>query len=82
MRRGQFRALDPRTAALAIIGMCLWTAWWVPSGALTAALVDQVADQAVASVAAVDGNRELDAPAELLRAARANLDRLQAAFDL
>lgn len=81
MRRGQFRALDPRTAALAIIGMCLWTAWWVPSGAPTAALVDQLADQAVASVIAVDGNRELDAPAELLRAARANLDRLQAALD-
>jgi AcrR family transcriptional regulator len=78
MRRGQFRALDPRTAALAIIGMCLWTAWWVvsPSQSLT----DQVADQAVASVAATDGN-QLDEPAELLRAARANLDRLQSTLD-
>jgi AcrR family transcriptional regulator len=81
MRRGQFRSLDPRTAALAIIGMCLWTAWWVQSGAPVEALVEQVADQAVASVIAIDGDRELDAPAELLRAARANLDRLQATLD-
>jgi AcrR family transcriptional regulator len=80
MRRGQFRALDPHTAALAIIGMCLWTAWWV-QGSPSPALTDQVADQAVASVAATDGNRELDEPAELLRAARANLDRLQSTLD-
>jgi AcrR family transcriptional regulator len=80
MRRGQFRALDPRTAALAIIGMCLWTAWWVqdaPPEGLTA----QVADQAVASVAATVGDHDLADPAELLRAARANLDRLQATLD-
>jgi AcrR family transcriptional regulator len=80
MRRGQFRALDPRTAALAIVGMCLWTAWWVQDS-VSEALTAQVADQAVASVVAVDGNRELDAPADLLRAARANLDRLQATLD-
>jgi AcrR family transcriptional regulator len=80
MRRGQFRALDPRTAALAIVGMCLWTAWWV-QGSPSQSLTDQVADQAVASVAATDGNRELDEPAELLRAARANLDRLQSTLD-
>jgi AcrR family transcriptional regulator len=80
MRRGQFRSLDPRTAALAIVGMCLWTAWWVQDSA-SEALTAQVADQAVASVIAVDGNRELDAPADLLRAARANLDRLQATLD-
>ncbi|HWF53940.1 MAG TPA: TetR/AcrR family transcriptional regulator [Solirubrobacteraceae bacterium] len=80
MRRGQFRSLDPRTAALAIVGMCLWTAWWVqdtPPQGLTA----QVADQAVASVIAVDGSLQADSPADLLRAARAGLDRLQAALD-
>lgn len=80
MRRGQFRSLEPRTAALAIVGMCLWTAWWVqdsPPDGLTA----QVADQAVASVVALDGSLEADSPAELLRAARAGLDRLQATLD-
>jgi AcrR family transcriptional regulator len=80
MRRGQFRALDPHTAALAIIGMCLWTAWWVQSSP-PETLTAQVADQAVASVLAFEGDRELAEPADLLRAARANLDRLQSALD-
>jgi AcrR family transcriptional regulator len=80
MRRGQFRSVDPRTAALAIIGMCLWTAWWVqdspPEG-----LAAGIADQAVASMITTVGDHELDDPADLLRAARANLDRLQATLD-
>jgi AcrR family transcriptional regulator len=80
MRRGQFRQLDPRTAAFAIVGMCLWTAWWVEDSALEQ-LTAQVADQAVYSVLAIDGDRALEEPAELLRAARANLDRLQATLD-
>jgi AcrR family transcriptional regulator len=80
MRRGQFRQLDPRTAALTIVGMCLWTAWWVDDAPLEQ-LTAQIADQAVNSVLVVDGDRELDEPAALLRAARANLDRLQAAID-
>jgi AcrR family transcriptional regulator len=80
MRRGQFRALEPRTAALTIVGMCLWTAWWVEQSPLEQ-LTAQVADQAVASVLAPDGDRELDEPAALLRAARANLERLQATLD-
>jgi AcrR family transcriptional regulator len=80
MRRGQFRALEPRTAALAIVGMCLWTAWWVEQSPLEQ-LTAQVADQAVASVLAADGGGEVDDPADMLRAARANLDRLQATLD-
>jgi AcrR family transcriptional regulator len=80
MRRGQFRQLDPRTAALAIVGMCLWTAWWVEDAPLPQ-LTAQIADQAVNSVLAKDGNPELEEPAELLRAARANLERLQASLD-
>jgi AcrR family transcriptional regulator len=80
VRRGQFRALEPRTAALAIVGMCLWTAWWVedsPPEQLTA----QIADQAVSSVLAAGGDQEAGEPAALLRTARANLDRLQATLD-
>jgi len=80
MRRGHFRALEPRTAALAIVGMCLWTAWWVEDSPLEQ-LIAQVADQAVNSVLAAAGDSELDEPAALLRAARANLDRLQATLD-
>jgi AcrR family transcriptional regulator len=76
IRKGQFREVDPRTAALSIIGMCLWTAWWVedtPLGQVT----EQIADQAVSSVLVAEGDTDLDDPAALLRAARANLDRLQ-----
>jgi AcrR family transcriptional regulator len=80
MRRGHFRQIEPRTAALAIVGMCLWTAWWVEDSAVEQ-LTAQVADQAVNGVLALDGDRELDEPAALLRAARANLDRLQATLD-
>jgi AcrR family transcriptional regulator len=81
MKRGQVRALESRTAALAIVGMCLWTAWWVEQSPLEQ-LTAQIADQAVFSVLAVDGDVELDEPAALLRAARANLERLQAALDV
>jgi AcrR family transcriptional regulator len=79
-KRGQVRALNTHTAALAIVGMCLWTAWWIGDGAVNA-VADQVADQAVASVLATGGNSETTEPGDLLRAARADLERLQAALD-
>jgi AcrR family transcriptional regulator len=81
MRRGQMRQLEPRTAALGVIGMCLWIAWWIDDGAPVERLAEQIAEQAVSSVLAHGGDRGLDNPAELLRAARSNLDRLQAALD-
>src|SRR5262245_19629078 len=80
IKKGQFRDVDPRTAALAIIGMCLWTAWWVEDTPLEQ-VTEQVADQAVSSVLAPDGDTDLEEPAALLRAARANLDRLQRSLD-
>ena len=61
IRKGQFREVDPRTAALSIIGMCLWTAWWVedtPLGQVT----EQIADQAVSSVLVAEGDTDLDDP--------------------
>ena len=80
VRKGQFRDVDPRTAALAIIGMCLWTAWWVEETPLEQ-VTEQVAEQAVSSVMAPDGDSDAEEPAALLRAARANLDRLQRSLD-
>jgi AcrR family transcriptional regulator len=78
--KGQFRDVDPHTAALAIIGMCLWTAWWVEDTPLEQ-VTEQVAEQAVSSVLAPDGDSDAEEPAALLRAARANLDRLQRTLD-
>jgi AcrR family transcriptional regulator len=80
VEKGQFRDVDPHTAALAIIGMCLWTAWWVEDTPLEQ-VTEQVAEQAVSSVLAPDGDSDVDEPAALLRAARANLDRLQRTLD-
>jgi AcrR family transcriptional regulator len=79
-RRGQVRTLDAHTAALGIVGMCLWTAWWIGDGAVDP-VADQVADQAVASVLATGGNSDVSEPGDLLRAARADLERLQATLD-
>jgi AcrR family transcriptional regulator len=79
-RKGQFREVDPRTAALAIIGMCLWTAWWVEDTPVEQ-VTEQVADQAVSSVLAADGDTDVDDAAALPKAARANLDRLQRSLD-
>lgn len=80
IRKGQFREVDPRTAALGIIGMCLWTAWWVEDTPLDQ-VTEQISDQAVRSVLVSDGDTDLEEPAALLRAARANLDRLQRSID-
>lgn len=39
---GHFKVADPRVAALSIIGMCNWSAWWFqPSGTLTPAQVTE-----------------------------------------
>jgi AcrR family transcriptional regulator len=57
VRSGEFRAVDPRTAALGIIGLCNWVAWWHKPGndADDQKIVTELADMAVASVVATDG---------------------------
>jgi len=49
---GDFRVVDPKVAAFAIIGMCNWTAWWYdPSGARSQdEIIAMLADLAVSSV--------------------------------
>jgi AcrR family transcriptional regulator len=56
VRSGEFRAVDPRTAALGIIGLCNWVAWWHKPGseAEDQSIVAELADMAVASVVASD----------------------------
>ena len=50
--KGQFRPVDPRVAALAVIGMCNWVAWWYHPGAgrNEADTAEQLADLAVAMI--------------------------------
>ena len=51
-RAGEFKAVNPRLAAFALLGMCNWTAWWFsPEGNLDRKeIAEQIAGFAVASV--------------------------------
>jgi AcrR family transcriptional regulator len=59
---GTFRPVDSRTAALGIIGLCNWVAWWHRPGGEEAAqqVADALADMAVASVAVPDRSDRSD----------------------
>ena len=52
VRQGEFRPVDPRTAALGVIGLCNWVAWWHRPGQPRADqdVAGALADMAVASV--------------------------------
>jgi AcrR family transcriptional regulator len=56
VRAGEFRVVDARTAALGIIGLCNWVAWWHKPGSDDAdrRVVSELAGMAVASVVATD----------------------------
>ena len=82
IRTNEFRAVDPRTAALGIIGICNWVAWWHRPGdeADDLRIVAELADMAVASVASTDA-RETDGSGvrrtiQLLKQDVATLERL------
>lgn len=79
---GQFRPVNPRSAALAVIGMCNWVAWWFheEDAASAGQVASDIADMAVASllqakdrITAATGPR---AAVALLRQDLAYLERL------
>jgi AcrR family transcriptional regulator len=82
VQSGEFRAVDPRTAALGIIGLCNWVAWWHKPGsdADDQRIVTELADMAVASVVATDrretGSTGVARAIELLKQDVAALERL------
>ncbi len=52
---GELRAINPRIAALSVLGQCNWVAWWHhPGGDSSEHVATTIADLAVASVAADD----------------------------
>lgn len=55
---GEFRPVDAKSTALAIVGMCNWVAWWAESldGQSPDDVARQIADLALASVRRVDGD--------------------------
>lgn len=83
VQAGTFRAVDARSAALSIIGMSVWTAWWVSPAERQNIdqVADQIADQALASVAVAADDADRGTTAGLLRAMRENLEQLQRVID-
>jgi AcrR family transcriptional regulator len=75
---GEFRRVDPRTAALSVLGMCNWVAWWFRPGSDVEPVVTAVTDLAAAMLAA-DGeavrNAETSRTVDEIRALLDRLDR-------
>lgn len=79
---GQFRPVNPRSAALGVIGMCNWVAWWFheDDASIAKQIATEIADMAVASLLQSSArNSGLTGPGSavaLLRQDLAYLDRL------
>jgi len=84
IRAGRFRPGDPRVAALAVIGMCNWVAWWFRPGRDSIdAVADQLADAAVAAVQRADHRiPDGEGPAAALKMLRQDIDHLERTLDL
>ena len=81
MRSGEFRMLNARVAAFAILGMCNWTAWWFsPEGELDRKEVaETIAGLAIASVRHPVGTGQPDDVASLVASIRGSLDLIEQA---
>ena len=78
--RGEFRPRDERVAALSVIGMCNWVAWWFHPGPNHPAepVADQLAQNAVDMLAYPEGSGPAaTAPQRALQKVRENLDYLE-----
>ena len=82
VRDGQFRMVDPHIAAVSLIGMCNWSAWWYkPDGRLSRAEVAAImADMAVRSLLRDEARRtrspDVSESLRLLREDLAYLEKL------
>jgi hypothetical protein len=80
MDRGEFKPLDPRIAALSILGMCNWVAWWFRPGPGhdVDPVVRQLSQSTLDMVAAPATRRAApDSPAAALQRVRDDLDSLE-----
>ena len=84
IRAGVFRPGDARVAALGVIGMCNWVAWWFrPGRDSIEAVAGQLADTAVAAVQRADHRiPDGEGPAAALKMLRQDLDHLEQVLDL
>jgi AcrR family transcriptional regulator len=77
---GELRAIDARTAALAILGIASWTSWWYsPAGRKSPEeLAEVLIDIAFHGIARPEGAEDgLQSPREILRALKRSVARLE-----
>ena len=83
IRAGRFRPVDARVAALGLIGMWNWVAWWFrPDRESADAVADQLADMAIAALQRADHRTpDGEGPAAALKMLRQDLDYLERILD-
>lgn len=72
----EFRPVDSRTAALSLLGMCNWVAWWFHRGSDVESTVATVADLATAMLGTGRGGEGDPGTATTIDQIRALLDRI------
>jgi AcrR family transcriptional regulator len=79
VKTGVFREVDPRVAALGVLGICNWVAWWYQPGGHDdlAKICGELADLAVAGLRRRDDGKLAQSPAEAIGIVREDLDRLE-----
>lgn len=83
-RAGRFRPVDARIAALGVIGMWNWVAWWFrPDRDSADAVADQLADMAIAALQRADHRiPDGEGPAAALKMLRQDIDHLERILDV
>ncbi|QBJ95602.1 TetR/AcrR family transcriptional regulator [Rhodococcus sp. ABRD24] len=84
IRVGEMRPVDPRTAALGVIGMINWIAWWHQPGDLEndRAVATQLADMALRSLVQENPHPETpEGPARAIALLRQDLNYLERLLD-
>jgi AcrR family transcriptional regulator len=81
---GSFQAADARTAALSIIGMCNWTAWWFEpdAAAAPAAVAQQLAEFGLRALTRRRRATRSTSARETLRLLREQVDLLEAQLEV
>ncbi|MCG3757197.1 MULTISPECIES: TetR/AcrR family transcriptional regulator [Amycolatopsis] len=74
---GEFRRVDARTAALSLLGMCNWVAWWFRPGGDVDSLVATVTGLATGMLAAGENAGRGRQDARTIAEIRGLLDRLE-----
>ena len=80
VKAGQFRPVDARIAALGVLGICNWVAWWIhPDGRDDVdGVTEQLTEMAVAALHRCDyRDPEGEGPLAMLKLVRGDLDRLE-----